>query len=350
MKQRFLLILIIFSFSFSALAEYVRFGELYAGSAKYFLDNSEFEDSTSAEIGFQLPETGHLSWELWFSRFNVDIPDSSVHQQGKILYQGFVYHLREGNLRPFVTAGIGHRKIAGDGERDIESLLTVGVGLKRYFERNYLLRGEVFAQHNSDAGVRLSIGYSFGQKYIRVPFEKEPEPVPIPEPEPIPEPIPEPSPLDSDFDGVFDNIDQCPDTDIVFKVDLTGCPVMLTEDVSISMDIKFLTNSAELTPESFPAVKELADFLNQFDETQVVIEGHTDSVGRNSYNKELSQRRAETVMRSLIEDYAVSPVRMTSVGYGEEQAIADNSTSDGRSKNRRVVAVVESSITKSATK
>ncbi|WP_156508655.1 OmpA family protein, partial [Oleiphilus sp. HI0132] len=68
------------------------------------------------------------------------------------------------------------------------------------------------------------------------------------------------------------------------------------------------------------------------------------------YNKALSQRRADSVSKVLTDKFGLPAARVKSVGFGEEQPIADNATSEGRAANRRVVAVVESSIKKAATK
>jgi len=343
MKQRLLLILFACCYSISAMAEFVKDTEIYIGTADYFHDeDNEFKDAFSAEFGFELPvdnDGGDFSWDIWFSRFNLKEKDNSAKRKAKSLYQGFLYHLTDGNVRSFVSAGVGHRVIDGGGDEDVDVLFTLGVGFKKYFKSNYIFRSELFAQDNGDVAARLTVGYVFGQKYVRVPFEREPEPEPepepIPEPEPEPIPEPEPAPVDSDLDGV---------------VDETGCPVMLPEKVTMSMDIKFLINSAELELESFAEIRKLADFLKQFDGTSVVVEGHTDSLGRSKYNLNLSQKRAETVMNTLVEEYDISLERLDAQGYGEDKPIADNATELGRATNRRVVVVVESTMLKSARK
>src|SRR3546814_8705084 len=83
----------------------------------------------------------------------------------------------------------------------------------------------------------------------------------------------------------------------------------------------------------------LAEVLNKYDSTEVVVEGHTDNVGNDSYNLKLSKQRARAV-----EDYALSlgvdPGRLTSKGYGEVQPIASNETETGRQDNRRVQFVI----------
>jgi OOP family OmpA-OmpF porin len=155
-----------------------------------------------------------------------------------------------------------------------------------------------------------------------------------------------PVPLDTDQDGVTNNNDVCPNTNQAFKVDDTGCPVMLTEKVSITVDIKFPFNSAKLPEDSRPEVNKVADFIKQFDETVLTVTGHTDDRGPADYNKSLSQQRADAVRLSLIDSFGILAARVSALGYGEEQPVADNATQEGRAINRRVVVVVESSIEK----
>ena len=70
------------------------------------------------------------------------------------------------------------------------------------------------------------------------------------------------------------------------------------------------------------------------------LEGHTDSIGTELYNLDLSERRANAVRDMLIEDFGIEPGRVTAQGFGEQLPVADNETEEGREANRRVVAVV----------
>jgi len=83
----------------------------------------------------------------------------------------------------------------------------------------------------------------------------------------------------------------------------------------------------------------LAGFLNQQPERAVVVEGHTDSQGSDSYNQTLSQNRADSVKVFLLEQ-GVAASRITSIGKGETSPIASNDTSSGRQLNRRVEIVI----------
>jgi outer membrane protein OmpA-like peptidoglycan-associated protein len=105
-------------------------------------------------------------------------------------------------------------------------------------------------------------------------------------------------------------------------------------------DILFDFNKATLRRDvEFNLVK-IATILNQFAEMKVVVEGHTDSVGTEEYNLELTQRRAQVVLEFLVSQ-DVAADRLTAEGFGESRPVADNDTPEGRQKNRRVDLVIQ---------
>lgn len=104
-------------------------------------------------------------------------------------------------------------------------------------------------------------------------------------------------------------------------------------------DVLFETGKSDLKSSASTNLAKLAAFLNQQPERALVIEGHTDSVGSDSYNQELSQRRADSVKAFLI-GHNVAPNRITAVGKGESSPVASNDTSSGRQLNRRVEIVI----------
>ena len=105
--------------------------------------------------------------------------------------------------------------------------------------------------------------------------------------------------------------------------------------------INFETASDVIKAESFDDLGNLINLLNEFPEAKVEIQGHTDNTGvkddvkRAANNKDLSQRRANSVMAYLTSN-GISSERLTAVGYGEEKPIADNKSAAGKAKNRRV--------------
>jgi OmpA-OmpF porin, OOP family len=104
-------------------------------------------------------------------------------------------------------------------------------------------------------------------------------------------------------------------------------------------DVLFETGKAQLLPGAIWTVQKVSDFLLKNPDRNVLIEGHTDSVGGEDYNLGLSERRADSVRRALIE-YNVPPERITIKGYGKRFPVAGNDTPDGRQKNRRVEIVI----------
>lgn len=116
---------------------------------------------------------------------------------------------------------------------------------------------------------------------------------------------------------------------------------VLREKVSIELEVLFDNDKAIIKPEHYNEVKEVADFMTKYSNTTTVIEGHTDSNGSDSYNQQLSQRRADAVKDMLINQFGIDANRVTAVGYGEAQPRASNATAEGRQQNRRVIAVID---------
>jgi outer membrane protein OmpA-like peptidoglycan-associated protein len=113
------------------------------------------------------------------------------------------------------------------------------------------------------------------------------------------------------------------------------------EAVRVELDVKFDFDKAQVKQESYGDIKALADFMKQYPSTSTVVEGHTDSVGSDTYNQGLSERRAKAVRDVLVNQYGVEGNRVNAVGYGESRPVADNATAEGRAINRRVEAEVE---------
>lgn len=109
------------------------------------------------------------------------------------------------------------------------------------------------------------------------------------------------------------------------------------EGIKITFDsgILFAFDSAKLSPTAKENIAELAETLKEYEDTNILIEGHTDSVGAADYNKQLSEERADSVSDYLI-SLGVKNARINEVGYGENQPVATNDTERGRQLNRRV--------------
>lgn len=113
------------------------------------------------------------------------------------------------------------------------------------------------------------------------------------------------------------------------------------EKVTIALKVEFDTDKAIVKDKYYDDIKRVADFMKQYPDATATIEGHTDSVGNDEYNQELSENRADSVRQYLIEKFGIYGSRLESVGYGESRPIASNDTEEGKQRNRRVEAVLE---------
>ena len=116
---------------------------------------------------------------------------------------------------------------------------------------------------------------------------------------------------------------------------------LLYETVLTDEKVKFGFDTSDLSPEAKAAIDEFASQLkSQNQGVYIEIQGHTDSVGSEKYNEELGLLRAEAVRRYLSQQHQFPLHRINVISYGETAAVADNSTREGRSQNRRVALVV----------
>jgi len=104
-------------------------------------------------------------------------------------------------------------------------------------------------------------------------------------------------------------------------------------------DVLFSTNKAQLESGGMRNVQKLADFLKQYPQHKVLVEGYTDSTGSNDLNQELSDRRANAVRTALL-DMGIRSDRVTARGYGEAYPVASNDTAASRQLNRRVEIIL----------
>ena len=116
---------------------------------------------------------------------------------------------------------------------------------------------------------------------------------------------------------------------------------LLYETVLTDDKVKFGFDTSDLSPEAEAAIDQFAaDLKSQNAGVYIEIQGHTDSVGSEKYNEELGLLRAEAVRRYLSQKHQFPLHRMNVISYGEAASVADNSTREGRSQNRRVALVV----------
>jgi len=119
--------------------------------------------------------------------------------------------------------------------------------------------------------------------------------------------------------------------------------ILLTPDADVILRMKklnFLSGSAVIPPEAYTLLDNAIKSIGIFPNRTARIEGHTDFMGSNAYNQDLSERRANAVREYILLQMPQSEARFFAAGHGEEKPIANNETADGRTKNRRIDIVL----------
>jgi len=234
-------------------------------------------------------------------------------------------------LTPYIGLGaagtfVESVKVGPNALAGLKYKLTDAMNLRAEISDNYLLNGK------NDVKAILGLGFLFGGE--------KPKPAPVAE-TPKAEPVkvaPAPTPAvdgDEDGDGVVDSKDMCPHTLKGLKVDDKGC------FTSANLLINFDIDKAIVKKEYMPKLEAFANFMNNSEPVNVVIEGHTSNTGSVKHNQVLSEKRANAVRDILIKEYKVDAKRLKAVGYGETKPVADNKTKAGRAENRRIMAVAD---------
>jgi OOP family OmpA-OmpF porin len=146
---------------------------------------------------------------------------------------------------------------------------------------------------------------------------------------------------DSDGDGIVDSKDKCPkepETKNNYQDD-DGCPDVVPEKLKkfsgAIEGIYFETGSAKILAKSFKVLDNAVEVLQEFKDTRVEIQGHTDNVGKPEDNQKLSEARAASVKEYFVTK-GIPEARMQTVGFGMDKPVADNKTKAGQGKNRRI--------------
>ena len=110
------------------------------------------------------------------------------------------------------------------------------------------------------------------------------------------------------------------------------------EELCMTLHIEYDTDKSVIKPAFYGEVEKVANFMKRFPQIKGTIEGHTDNIASAKYNVKLSQRRAEGVVKMLVQKYGIDKSRLKAMGYRLTKPIADNKTAEGRQKNRRTMA------------
>ncbi|QRN98416.1 OmpA family protein [Archangium violaceum] len=147
---------------------------------------------------------------------------------------------------------------------------------------------------------------------------------------------------DTDKDAVVDRLDRCPDVPQGPR-GRDGCPLahIKGNKILILDQVHFATGQDIILPESFPILEEVGQILIDHREIQrVLVEAHTDARASDTYNFDLSRRRAASVMNYLL-DTGVAVERLCSAGFGRSRPVGDNNTEEGMALNRRVEFTIQ---------
>ena len=344
-----------------ALAEDGRHFEILGGAGYTLWDTDRDIDDSGlygVGVGYALNKTWTL--EAWWTKsedlsFDNDVPYGADAIEYRL---DALYHLTDtGTWRPYLVAGVSENTFDLDRGADNidETRVNLGIGVKRLLGDHFSVRGDIRAfnsldEEQTDLVAQVAVSYLFGQSSSKKVADSDGDGVPDSEDACPNTPAGAPvdatgCPLDSDGDGVPDYKDQCPGTDSRLKVDEVGCPVKLEKSVSMTVGIEFDFDSAKVKPEYNNEIKKVADFMHQYEGVKVEVQGHTDAVGAEDYNQNLSEKRAASV-GAVLEQQGITADRIRTKGYGESMPIADNDTKEGRAQNRRVVAEVEANVEK----
>jgi OOP family OmpA-OmpF porin len=236
-----------------------------------------------------------------------------------------------GVLSPYFVSGLGHTHFYSNDD----TTLNAGAGLSYRFSDRVEWRASArtffgFDDGTYDFGIDTGLVFHLGSPRATAPV--------------APTPAPAPAVVDSDGDGVPDSRDACPDTPRTYAVDDRGCPIMIEEVARIELDVEFAFDSSVVPAAYFDEIRRVADFMDANEDTIAALGGHTDNIGAEAYNQDLSERRAAAVREILIDRFDISAARITSTGYGESQPVANNGTPAGREQNRRVESVLSSTV------
>ena len=296
--------------------------------AYYFDKNQNIERDSVYGLGLAYHFTPNWAVELMYLRgkfkqkyYNQIYDDCCCCDlNAQIFHLSALYHFKpEQKLNPYVAIGMGQTQLDyACKETENDFMINYGGGIKYTLSSHFSIRGDIRHRYSFENSMN-NLVITLGLTYQTSTRKKKKEKVEFKLPEPLPPIKPEPEYAQ-------------------FKT--------IKEKISINLKIQFEFNKHVVKRQYYNQIESVAKFLNKYPETQAVIEGHTCNIGSEHYNLELSMRRAESVKNVLIDHFHINPQRLSSAGYGMAKPIADNSTEEGREKNRRVIAVISTTVDK----
>ena len=326
------------------------------GAENYYVENGLY---TGAALGIELTPSTQFQVEYGVSNtdaisnrgaaYDSDAEQEMISGNFLIGFEEFSGYT-DNAFKPYALIGAGQSKLeiedaSGNmvsGTKD--TIGNLGLGAMYRINDALSLRGEGRAIHNFDqnwwegmalAGLEVVLGGHLAPT-VAVPPMQEPlvdnAPIVVVE-----------SDLDSDGDGVPDSIDACPGTPMNVVVDERGCPVPvdITDELKMELRVFFDNDKSAIKNQYKPEIAKVAEKMREYPNSTARVEGHASKTGPSArYNQRLSEARAVAVKSMLTNEFGIAPNRLSTVGYGYDQPIADNNTEEGRAMNRRVYAII----------
>lgn len=224
--------------------------------------------------------------------------------------------------------------------------VNLGIGYNLDISDRFSLYSEAVVYRDvdygfTDQGFKIGVKYAFGDvkksPVIKKTVYQEVAALPV---------VAKAIIVDTDNDGINDAQDNCNNTPAGVKIDSKGCTLYSEKEVAITLNITFDNNSSQVKYTKINDIQRLADFMKEYKNTSVVIEGHSSAAGNAKYNLTLSQKRAEAVKSLLINKFDIEESRLSAKGFGETQLISKDNTSAAHKSNRRVIAKIETTVKK----
>lgn len=320
---------------------------LYAG---YFLARPDEDRGTDDRgNGWQLNFGYRFFEHIWLEGQYFDSTFETGEGNGTDFYtRGGGVDLQYGfgdreQITPFLLIGLGvaHNDVIPDALDDTTMYGNVGLGvvgrvfglkwLRLRAEGRYIYDSYIDGMQDLHGGVGIEIALGGPSERV-VTVEKRVE-VPVEVVREVVREVPV-YPADSDGDGVPDNLDRCPDTLPGARVNAQGCVVTPQVVTLRELSTGFEFDSDRLNESGRRSLDPAVAFLKSEPQLTAELAGHTDAIGSNEYNQDLSERRAQAVRNFLVEK-GIAPHRLRARGYGETMPVATNETDEGRAQNRR---------------
>lgn len=357
---------------FSPMGSYIHSGTNYR--------NEDNGNGARLMIGKKVSERFNLEMGPEYNRFDRDLISNTNLEQYGFKVNSLLFFNRQGLVAPYLSTGLGIYDTPETDDTNPQYSIGLGMMSKVSFFQNALLRTEITFQQEIDSSDLRHDNFKVGLG-LKIPFKRTAMAITPKDSDrdgvldgqdacpntPIGTAVNSRGcklerdsdndgvvdsidqcpgtlagrvvdakgcalPIDSDKDGVTDNIDQCPNTAKGERVDFKGCKI----DAVITLpEVNFEFNSAQLKTSSYITLDGAVATMKKYDDIRAIVAGHTDSVGNDAYNLNLSERRASSV-RDYMMNRGIAPSRLIARGYGETRPIRDNQTKEGRKANRRV--------------